>query len=325
MVLVRLQHFGHLVVGGSTNGGHGGLRLLVGLDPDLVDPVRHVLLLRGFQRFRQGVIQDHPLLGIRLQLVDQHHLGRRLILQRIDPGLALFDIALQCLRLGQHDLFLLDQLVIAHVQGGEFGFQLGAGGGILFDRNLVLKLDDPGVHRADLGAHGLQLTHSRLAVDEGALQIDLDLGLLLVQHDQLVFQQAHDDVGFADQILQLIVDRGHAHAFLAHGIGLGSGKHADKAFPAGLGAHLVEIFGESGGYIVQPHDQFGDVGIHQIGVGMHLCQGRILDIHSNISSLRHLDAGRLDARGQFRDFALRGCDLLLAFADLGVEIGHAHS
>jgi hypothetical protein len=34
----------------EADGGHGGLRLLVGLDADLVDAVGHVLLLRGLQR-----------------------------------------------------------------------------------------------------------------------------------------------------------------------------------------------------------------------------------------------------------------------------------
>ena len=60
-------------------------------------------------------------------------------------------------------------------------------------------------------------------------------------------------------------------------------------------------------------------------MGMHLGQGRILNIDSNISALRHLDPGGLDLAGQFRDFALGGGNLLLALADLGVEIGHVRS
>jgi hypothetical protein len=42
-----------------------------------------------------------------------------------------------------------------------------------------------------------------------------------VQKVKLALQQAHDDVGFRDQILQLVVNTGCAHAFLPHGFGLG--------------------------------------------------------------------------------------------------------
>ena len=142
-------------------------------------------------------------------------------MQRIDPGFALFDIAFQCLAFGQHDLLLLDQFVVAHVDRRQFSFQLGPGGGVLFDRNLVLQLDNLGVHIANLGPDRLELPDSRLTVDQRALQVRLDLGLLLVQHDQLVFEQLDDDVGLGNQILQLVVNRGHAHAFLTHRIGLG--------------------------------------------------------------------------------------------------------
>jgi hypothetical protein len=81
MILMRLKHVGHFLIGRSADGGHGGLRLLIRLHPDLVDAVGHVLLLRSFQRFGQGVIQHHALLRVCLKLVDQHHLRRRLVLQ----------------------------------------------------------------------------------------------------------------------------------------------------------------------------------------------------------------------------------------------------
>ena len=70
VILVLFHHLGHARVGRGTDARHGRLRLLVGLDADLVDAVRHILLLRGFQRFAQGIVQHHPLLGVRLQFVD---------------------------------------------------------------------------------------------------------------------------------------------------------------------------------------------------------------------------------------------------------------
>ncbi len=135
----------------GADGGHGGLGFLVGLDPDLVDPVGDVLLLRGFQRLGQRIIEHDPLLGVRLQLVDQHHLRGRLVLQAVDPGLALFDIAFKGLAVRQLDLFLLHHLVVLGIELGQIGLQLGARGGVLFDADLVFQLDDLRVHAQNLG------------------------------------------------------------------------------------------------------------------------------------------------------------------------------
>ena len=87
--------FGHLVVGGGTDCGHGGLRFLIGFHADLVDAVGDILLLGGLQTGGQRIIQNHALLGVCLQFVDQNQLGSGLVGQRIHPGLALFDIAFQ--------------------------------------------------------------------------------------------------------------------------------------------------------------------------------------------------------------------------------------
>ena len=138
VVFVLFQHIGHPLVGGRADSRHGGLRLLIGLHADLVDAVRHVLLLRCLQRFCQRIIKHHALLGVRLQLVDQHHLGGGLVLQAVDPGLSLFDIAFKGLAVGQLDLFILNHLIVGTVQRGQFGFQGRALGRIRFRGDLVL-------------------------------------------------------------------------------------------------------------------------------------------------------------------------------------------
>ena len=81
VILVRFHHVGHPLVRRRANRRHGGLRFLIGLHTNLVDPVRHILLLRGFQGFGQSIVQNNTLLRVRLQLVDQNHLRRRLVLQ----------------------------------------------------------------------------------------------------------------------------------------------------------------------------------------------------------------------------------------------------
>ena len=138
MVFVLFQHIGHPLVGGRADSRHGGLRLLIGLHADLVDAVRHVLLLRSLERFGQRVIKHHALLCVGLQLVDQHHLRCCLILQAIDPSLALFDIAFKGLALGQFDLLILNHLIVCTVHRSQFGFQDRALGSIRFRGDLVL-------------------------------------------------------------------------------------------------------------------------------------------------------------------------------------------
>ncbi len=126
----------------------------------------------------------------------------------------------------------------------------------------------------------------------------------------------------ADQLLQLVVDRGRAHAFLTQAFRLGLREDANKTFPPGLRPHFVEIPGKTGRYIIKPHDQLGDIGVHRIRVGVHIFQRRVLDINAGIRARGHLLAGRFNPRGQLGNLGLGLGDLSLAFTDLGVEIGH---
>ena len=201
MVFVLFHHFGHTRVGGRADARHRRLRLLIRFYADLVDAVCDVLLLRGLERFGQRIIKHDTLLGVRLQLVNQHHLRGCLILQRIYPGLALLDIALKRLALGELDLFLLCQFVIARVRSGQFGFQLGARGGVQFIGNRIFQLDDVGVHRLKVTANCFQFGHRQFAFIQRLCQVAFDLGFLVFEHAQLAFEQLHNHVGFGDQIL----------------------------------------------------------------------------------------------------------------------------
>ena len=317
---MRFQHVGHLVVGGGPDRGHRGLGLLVGLDPDLVDPVRHVLLLRRLQAGSQRVIKHHPLLGIRLQLVDQHQLRRRLILQRIDPGLALLDVPLQRLRLRQLNLLFLHQPVVLGVEGGKLRLQLGPRRRVLLDRNLVLQLDQLGVHAGDLGAHRFQRKDGFFAFGQRAGKVVLHPGLLHIQQIQLPLQQLHDHVRLRDQVLQLVIHRGRAHPFLPHRICLGSGEDADEAFHPGFRPHLGKLGRKTRRHIVQPHDQFRDVRVHQVGVLVHIVQRGVFHIQRD--ALVKLRPRSLDPAGNRRNLRLCLGDLSLTFLDLRVEIGH---
>ena len=49
LVFVGFHHVGHTLVRRRPDGRHRGLCFLVGFDPNFVDPVRDVLLLRRFQ------------------------------------------------------------------------------------------------------------------------------------------------------------------------------------------------------------------------------------------------------------------------------------
>jgi uncharacterized membrane protein YeiH len=70
-------------------------------------------------------------------------------LQRVDPGLALLDVAFQRLGLGQLDLFVLHHGVVFRIQVGQLGFQLRAFGGILRD---IMANEVPLIFRRDIYA-----------------------------------------------------------------------------------------------------------------------------------------------------------------------------
>ena len=122
------------------------------------------------------------------------------------------------MRFRQLHLFVLDKRVVFGVHRGQIGFQTGADGCILFDRNLVFQLDDARIHSGDFGAHRLQRRNSTFAFGQRVAQIDLDLGFLDVQHVQLALQQPHDHIGFRNQILQFVINRRGAHTFLPQGV-----------------------------------------------------------------------------------------------------------
>ena len=145
---------------------------------------------------------------------------------------------------------------------------------------------------------------------------------MLVQRGQLALQQSRNNVRFRDQILQLVVNRGAAHPLFTHTVGLVARKPTNDAFHRGLGPHFVKIFGKRRCDIIQPHDQLGDVGVHQFGMGMHVLKGRIFDINGDIRTGRHFLASVFNSAGQFRNFGLRLGYLRLAFFNLRVEIGH---
>ena len=216
MVLVAFQHVSHLIIGCSADPGHCGLGFLVGLHADLVDAVGDILLLGCLQRLGQRIIEYHALFRVRLQLVDQHHLRRRLVLKAVDPGFSFFDIPLQGLRFGQLDLFVLNQRIIRGIYLSQFSFKRSPGCRVLFDTDLVFQFDDFGVHRNDLCFDRLQLADSRFALVQRLRQVHFDLVFLLIQQVQLALKKVHDDVGLGDQILQLVIDRRGLHSLLPH-------------------------------------------------------------------------------------------------------------
>ena len=298
---------------------------MVSFHADFVDLVGHVLLLRCFQRFGQSIIEHDPLFRVRLQLVDQHHLRRRLVLQGIDPGFALFDIALQRLRFRQLDLFLLHQFVIARVRSGQLSFQRRALRRVLFYGNFIFQRNNSGVHAGNFRLHTLKVGHGHFAFLQGARQVGFHFGFLFVQHCQLAFKQLGNDIRFADQVLQLVIHRRGTHPFLTQGFRFALGEDPDKSFPSGFRPHFIEIFGESSSYVIQTHDQFGDIGVHRLGVHMHVLKRGVLDIHGDIGATGHLLARGFDPAGQFGNLALCLGNLFLRFTDLRVEIGHAWS
>lgn len=89
-----------------------------------------------------------------------------------------------------------------------------------------------------------------------------------------------------------------------------------------LGAQEVEIPGKGGGDVVQPHDQFGDIGVHHLGMGVDVFQRGVFDVDHRVFARRDLVARGFDARRQFGDLGLRFGHLLLGFHHLGIEIRH---
>ena len=190
----------------------------------------------------------------------------------------------------------------------------------MFDGNLVFQLDDLGVHRGDLGARGLQRCHSAFALGQRVAKVHFHPRFLGVEQVQLALQEAHDHVGFGDQVLQLVINRGGAEPFLPHRFRFGGGEDADKAFHARLGAHLIEVFGKARRDVIQPHDQLGDVGVHHLGVLVHIVERGVF--HINRQALIELGAGGFDLGGYGGNLGLRLGNLFLAFLNLRVEIGH---
>ena len=160
--------------------------------------------------------------------------------------------------------------------------------------------------------------NSRLAFFERAGQVCLDLGFFGIEDVQLTLEHLRNHVGFRNQVLQFVVDIGGAHTFLTHAICLGLGKETDQRFPHGFRPHFVEVLGKAGCYVIQPHDQFGDIGIHQLGMGMHVVQSCVFDINRNIAAAGHLVPCGLDPAAQFGNTVLRCGNLCLTFADLCV-------
>ena len=299
VILMRLQHVGHFLVRCGPDAGHGRLCLLVGLHADFVDAVGDVLLLGRLERLGERVIEHNALLGVGLQLVDEHHLGRSLVLQAVHPGLALLDIALERLALGELDLFVLHHGVVARIQIGQLGLELGSRRRVGFVGDLVFECNDVGVHGLNVAAQALQFAHGKLALVQCFGEVGLDLHFLLFQNGKLAFEQLGDHVGFGNQILQLVVDIGGAYAFLTHTVRLGRGKDAHEAFPARLAAHLVEILGKRSRDIIQPHDQLGDVFVHHLRVRMYVLERGVLDVEHRVLALGNLGACGFDAAGQF--------------------------
>ena len=167
---------------------------MVGFHADLINAVGDILLLRGLQAGRQSVIQNHPLLGVRLQLIDQNQLRGGLIGQTIDPSFTFFDITLQRLAFRQLHLLVLHQRIVTPVQSRQFSFQLGARTRVLLNRDLVFQFDDLRVHAANFGAHRFQRHHRRFTFRQRGAKVGLDRRFLAVQHIELALQQPHDDV-----------------------------------------------------------------------------------------------------------------------------------
>ena len=57
-------------------------------------------------------------------------------------------------------------------------------------------------------------------------------------------------------------------------------------------------------------------------MSMDIGQRCILDINTHIRPVGHLLTGDFDPACQFRNLALRFGDLVLAFPNLGIKIGH---
>ena len=194
---------------------------------------------------------------------------------------------------------MLNLFIVLRVQRRQRAFQLGARRRVLFHRNLVFQLNDLRVHRQYSGAQAFQFTNRRLTLIQRATQVRSNTFLLLVQHPQLPLQQLYDGIRFANQILQLVVNRRCAHPLLTQALGLALGEHTNKALPAGLITHLVKIFGKSFRHIIKPHDQLGNIGVHQLGMGVHIVERRIFDIYCNIIPGGHLGAGCFNPAAQF--------------------------
>ena len=170
------------------------LGFFVGLHANFVDAVGNVLLLRGFQRFRQRIIKDDTLARIGHQFVDQNHLRRRLVLQTVEPRFTLFDIPLQRLGLCQLHLFLLHQLVVAGVQFRQFALKRGAGSGVLFDRDLVFEVDNLGIEVQNIRPRFFQGPNGGFPFGQRFREVALNLDLLLIKHGQLALKQLLDHV-----------------------------------------------------------------------------------------------------------------------------------
>ena len=154
-----------------------------------------------------------------VSLLISNHLGGGLVLQAVDPGLALLDVAFERLGLGQLHLLLLDQFVYTWRSARPVRFPAWCGRRrpvrrrFLFSSSMI-----PGVPFATTGpSTGFQFADPTASADnvqragQGWFRPFL---LLFVQHRQLASEPG-DHVGLGDQVLQLVVDAGAADPFLA--------------------------------------------------------------------------------------------------------------
>ena len=101
----------------------------------------------------------------------------------------------------------------------QLAFKLRAFLGIRRHGQLAFQLNDLRIKRRDFSLDLLQRFNSRLTVDQRLLQVRFDLVLMAAQFVQLLLQHRLDRVGFRDQVLQLILDRGRADTFRAERAG----------------------------------------------------------------------------------------------------------